>query len=121
MREIKFRAWFHDPEEPICGEMADMAFCIEEDLIQFKGNAIEPTDGCTILMQYTGLKDKNGKEIYEGDIIMRNGEAVAVTWIRDPHDLPGWQPFCGDLTDSCKVYRWEVVGNIYENPELVSQ
>lgn len=71
------------------------------------------------LMQYTGLKDKNGKEIYEGDVL-DNGMY--------PHVMIFWdKEYAGFrvTTYSCikklseYVNNWEVIGNIYENHELL--
>ena len=63
MREIKFRAWDNKQNK-----MRNDGFSIYYDgSIQF-ADSIESKD--FILMQYTGLKDKNGKEIYEGDILI---------------------------------------------------
>jgi uncharacterized phage protein (TIGR01671 family) len=92
-----------------------------------------------ILMQYTGLKDKNGKEIYEGDIVIRKevdwseteddcpyGEEPQKEAMRDvvtmdryprfwlQHEAFGYKGECLEHPDEC-----EVIGNIYENPELL--
>lgn len=77
------------------------------------------------VMQYTGLKDKHGKEIYEGDVLSFFGKKVAIVvfeslggwcykWISEPHltlrSSP--EPFFHNIN------LFEVIGNIYENPEL---
>ena len=75
-----------------------------------------------ILMQCTGLKDKNGKLIYEGDILRReeNGWCARVWWDNDSigfraglPSMPGW--FISPDYFRCN----ENIGNIYENPELL--
>ena len=72
-----------------------------------------------ILMQYTGLKDKNGKEIYEGDVVKcSSGCPHQVVWQHDFFGMPMWY-----LSGLNEGYAWteteEVIGNIYENPELL--
>jgi len=64
-----------------------------------------------ILMQFTGLTDKKGKEIYEGDIVSDDGFTAPVEL--DIKDGLTW----GSFTD---VQNGEVIGNIYENPELLT-
>lgn len=74
-----------------------------------------------ILMQSTGLKDKNGKLIYEGDIITDGIDKYVVEWDMDEAYLR----FCARANGTRVYYTfeqllsYEVIGNIYENPELL--
>lgn len=68
------------------------------------------------VMQFTGLHDKNGKEIYEGDIVT---DGVGKYKIVYDLKLAGYQPYC-IFRDDPENYC-EVIGNIYENPELISK
>ncbi len=114
MREIKFRAW----DKSFTGRMwywgADNAnFDLQKTL----------RNGNLTVMQFTGLKDKNGKEIYEGDVASDYfGVNHLVEWVEeegnlkarviDRHEWPTYRHF--------KDLRvMEVIGNIYENPELL--
>ena len=79
-----------------------------------------------ILMQYTGLKDKNGKEIYEGDIVknLEHGHVFSVEWGIENESYAGWSGVWQGKTFVAPLYNGplvncEIIGNIYENPELL--
>lgn len=84
----------------------------------------EDVNNKIILMQYTGLKDKNGKEIYEGDIIRIKNSLIEIEGevIFDTIDL-SFEVY--DKENDCKEMLWytneefEVIGNIYDNPEIL--
>ena len=118
MREIKFRAW---------DGMTNKMFNWKQLRKSKKHNfleAVELQDTGVILMQFTGLKDKNGKEIFEGDIIKaiyEDKEEFGEVYFDEfsaSFDVRGecWLSV-EDLTCSDKYY--EVIGNIYENPKLI--
>jgi len=121
MREIKFRAW----DKAIKKIINNINLLNIDFGIFFYGNIDEYIElvECKI-MQYTGLKDKNGKEIYEGDIIKAidyspqnyqikfiEGGFCATNKNLIPIDINHFYPSTG-----CIV---EIIGNIYENPELL--
>lgn len=108
MREIKFKAW----------DGLDMmtAYGIHNDniIMDFGGQLITAsTEHGIILLQYSGLKDKNNKEIYEGDIIRFISFDKEYT-LECPNlsHFHFWQETKDNKTA-------EVIGNIYENPELL--
>jgi uncharacterized phage protein (TIGR01671 family) len=134
MREIKFRAWdiINRKMYKCAGFLSGQVIIIEDD-----GKVLGKNDEGFILMQFTGLKDKNGKEIYEGDILKWKCSTtytkdkvklriVTIQWGHWPtshgYDLTIYEN--GNKYATGKSY-WndedrEVIGNIYENPEFVA-
>lgn len=123
MREIKFRAW-NEVEE----KMLNWNEFLDTNM---KNTFIAPESTGLILMQYTGLKDKNGKEIYEGDIIFIKGETklldikgkveysntFAQFIITNTGSIVNETEPLGDYEEE----NIEVIGNIYDNPELLEE
>jgi len=120
MREIKFRAW-HKNRECFVPIQAHFSFDTNGELYQTDYKPIE-------LMQDTGLKDKNGVEIYEGDIVQddeRPVECGVVEWdydsliVNNAKITPEWRKT--SVESGLKYRHWIVIGNIYENPELLDK
>ncbi len=139
-REFKFRVW-----EPLNKNMHFLNFALYENKGHVNNWVLPLNHQCcsdknyTIMnlnnveiMQYTGLKDVNGKEVYEGDIIL------SPWWDDEPQEVVfhkygfkvldirqkivhGRELYEGidDLLDGCFGKDFEILGNIYENPELL--
>ena len=130
MSEIKFRAWDKNNNEMV--EVANIDYGAYKTKIEYL--TVEYKNGETLteyadsfeLMQYTGLKDKNGKEIYEGDIVEYSRGFFGATIYKqvvkfsDGMFIPlviveeGY-----NCIDEYQRELFEVIGNKYENPELL--
>ncbi len=126
MRDYKFRGQKIDTKEWIYGSFIQMN-SNEHQCFIFPENTplcIELTDFYTIPIlketvgQYTGLHDRNGKEIYEGDLILVYGELFTVEWNADSASFEMNGEESGANFDNYYGYECEVVGNIYENKEF---
>ena len=132
MQEIKFRVWdkklktYLNPEYfYITGE--GRGFTCEHLPGMYSDRWVYMGTARFILMQYTGLKDKNGKEIYEGDILaytwyedkgqygITHKQRMTITFINGSFSL-------GILASDSYQYSkkdWEITGNRHENPKLL--
>lgn len=123
MREIKFRGKRLDNGEWVVGsyiEAENRDRSIAHQIVPYKaGLVVREVDPATV-GQYTGLKDKNGKEIYEGDILFDESGVYAVvcysmgTFCVDFGEGFDLQYFTDYIHEIC-----DVVGNIHDNPELL--
>lgn len=101
---IRFRAWDEDKRTFYFYD-----FLSTDDVERFGSGEWKYLEH---LMQYTGLKDKNGKEIYDGDIVTFVDRPYLVHW-----DRFAW--FIGPQFIDATGQAHEVIGNIYEHPELL--
>ena len=139
MREIKFRVWNTETNKMIIN-VKEMGVFALQSIYSIEEFLVIPTDEKYPLMQYTGLKDKNGIEIYDGDIVKadcRSGnnadngyyiieyDKTNCCYYGNPREVK--QEF-GNLLNviHCEPIseirqNIKVVGNIYENPELLKE
>ena len=129
MREIKFRAWLKEERKMVNVETLFIGInrlCFgnskTEDLFFRDFEEVE-------LMQYTGLKDKNGKEIYEGDIVLVKLGGVS-TWYKTVVKFKEGAFIASLIDGEDYIYifnrgfdnnDFEVIGNIYENKKLLEE
>jgi uncharacterized phage protein (TIGR01671 family) len=113
MRTIKFRAWSNKWDKMIYHNLDGYTIDVHANTAWMDGC----DDECVVLMQFTSLLDKNGKEIYEGDIVNQDGYSVNVEVV-----FYGSR-FClkkqMGFSDYIPAKNLIVIGNVYENPELL--
>ncbi len=136
MREIKFRAVIDNK----IYEVVEIGFnadgIVDVSIIdEFNGDWTDKVEKYPLsvvkLMQYTGLKDKNRKEIYEGDIVKRIyfmnrihiftvefSDINAKFYLRQTEADKTKNGYMGGI-DNQEIRNCEIIGNIYENPELI--
>ena len=134
MREIKFRAWNKTTKEMLYNEFHVTA---NGEVVSF-GETLN-----AVLMQFTGLLDRNGKEIWEGDLVVQDGYLWfdngkpnyrgTVEWIYSEWQVVAHcinsskagisdginEGLNDDGIDEGEKSNWKVIGNVFENPDLL--
>ena len=135
MREIKFRAWLEGTHGNLTFENPIMDYDVT---LNPEGFWCDVEGGWDIhgvyytipIMQFTGMKDRNGKEIYDGDVIDVDCSGVGGAFQDGRYVVKFFLPdcaFCLEQIDGQNAisfnecYDYEVVGNVYENPELLKK
>lgn len=127
----KFRAWDKENDRMIYPSTEGVCFELDDDGINIldvsgdypKDHTFPAID--SVLMQSTGLKDKNGVEIFEGDVLTSNVQPCKmVNPIKDGYGVVRFENGMfklGSISLVTFISKMEVIGNIYENPELLEQ
>lgn len=130
-REIKFKVWDKKNKEWVgaeTGGVMDLLYSMQYNGFFFDNDSFDIPERIEVL-QFTGLKDKNGKEIYEGDVVKIEREyypinpVIYYAGIVNEHDGDWDEWYCGFCLDDVDYTPLsedvEVIGNVYMNPELL--
>lgn len=116
MKELKFRAW---DGKKIIDDVIPVSETAIVELFEYEWQETE----VKAVEQYTGLKDKNGKEIYEGDIVDDGFSRICeIRWSEHSTEFEAINENDGYVTSIWFVAKYgEVIGNIHENPDLLEE
>ena len=113
MREIKFRAWLKETKEMIPVYQIDFNNGI------INSESAWRTESEYILEQFTGLYDRNGVEIYEGDKIKLTQGTGTVEWFKTQSRFMIWLPKSNEFVRFLAGIDYEIIGNIHDQKEYV--
>lgn len=120
-REIKFRAWDKVNKKMFKVRAIDLvtgAICSSLSM-DLENDDWKLPDSC-ILLQYSGQKDVNRKDICIADLIITHSGSMGVIKFEDGKFIIDFGSHCNDLTvESIRILQLKVIGNIFDNPELL--
>lgn len=124
MRENKFRAWDEELKKMYSGEEIECQDNLDAWLSYGELAIYRIDDGEYVQLkniQYTGLKDKNRFEIFEGDIVKRHDDLLYIVEWHEEDAMFYYKDSYGDEDDDLRMsaVSFEVIGNIYENQNLI--